>query len=133
MDLKVAQGQSISLPADFASGGQPADPVDPLVEITTPDGTTVVTGGVPVRESIGIYRYDYKVSSDAPAGIWKATWTARMNGRHVSGSDEFRVLPAAPAPKRESAVPIPAGKAVVSPSRPASEPKSNHVPSTGFS
>lgn len=91
MDLKVVVGKTIRLPAEFFSGERPADPVNPRVEVVDPNGVSVLSDAVPVREGKGIYRYDFPVPPDAPLGTWKTVWTATIDGNRLSGSDPFEV------------------------------------------
>lgn len=94
MDLKVVQGKWIKLPADLCSGDEPTDPDDLRVTVVNPSGTTVVKDAVPVREEVGLFRYDYHVAAGAPAGTWEAMWTATCGGQRISASDLFEVLEA---------------------------------------
>lgn len=110
MDLKVTQGKTIRLPADFYAGSKRVDPIDPRVKVVNAKGVAVVRNATPVRESPGVYRYDFKVEPDAPLGIWQAIWTAQIDGRNVSGSDPFEVLPA-PAAGAETHTPPRVGRA----------------------
>jgi len=107
MDLKVVQGKWIRLPADFSSGDEPADPDDLRVTVVNPFGRIAVDDAVPVREGVGLFRYDYHVAADAPAGTWEAVWTATYGGRQMLASDLFEVLQA-PAPQPEPVLQAPA-------------------------
>lgn len=98
MNLTTSQGRTIRLPAEFFEGDQRIDPAKPLVDIIDPTGTPRVTGAVPMRQSLGVYFYDYRVPRDAPTGTWIATWAAVIQGQVQSGSDEFEVRPAAASP-----------------------------------
>lgn len=109
MNLTTSQGRTIRLPAEFFEGDQRTDPAQPLVDILDPSGTPRVTGAVPMRQSLGVYFYDYRVPLDAPTGIWTATWAAVIEGQVQSGSDEFEVRPAAESqPIAPAAIPGPA-------------------------
>lgn len=106
MDLKVVSGKTIELPAEFFSGDKPTDPLTPRIDIVDPGGEVVVSNAVPARSRKGVYFYNYAVPAAAPAGTWKAVWTARIDGSRVSAADMFEVSspqaagakPAAPAP-----------------------------------
>lgn len=107
MDLKVVSGKTIELPAEFFSGDEPTDPLTPRIDIVDPGGEVVVSNAVPARRRKGVYFYNYAVPAAAPAGTWKAVWTARIEGSRVSAADMFEVStplaaagakPAAPAP-----------------------------------
>lgn len=106
MDLKVVSGKTIELPAEFFSGDEPTDPLTPRIDIVDPGGEVAVSNGVPARSRKGVYFYNFAVPAAAPAGTWKAVWTARIDGSRVSAADLFEVSspvaagakPAAPAP-----------------------------------
>ena len=110
MDLRVVQGKWIKLPADFSSGDEPADPDDLRVTVVSPFGRIAVHDAVPIREEVGVFRYDYHVAPDAPAGTWEAVWTATYGGQQMSASDVFEVLEA-PAPQAEPVLEAPAPQA----------------------
>ncbi len=105
MDLKVVSGKTIELPAEFFSGDEPTDPLTPRIDIVDPGGEVVVSNAVPARSRKGVYFYNFAVPAAAPAGTWKAVWTARIDGSRVSAADLFEVSspgaagakPAAPA------------------------------------
>jgi uncharacterized protein YfaS (alpha-2-macroglobulin family) len=48
------------------------DPNSVLITIYQPDGENVVDDDGMVRESTGVYRYDYQLAVDADTGIWTA-------------------------------------------------------------
>ena len=105
MELRVTQGESIRLPADFYSGDKRADPTDPRVTIFDAAGKAVVKNAVPVRDGVGSYRYDYPVTPEARPGTWKAVWTAKIAGRNVEATDDFEVVRAAASPTPAAARP----------------------------
>jgi hypothetical protein len=55
----------------------------------------LATNVVPERLSLGRYQYPapgFAVASYAPLGIWKASWSASINGSPVSQDDYFQVV-----------------------------------------
>jgi Tfp pilus assembly protein PilF len=129
MDLKVVSGKTIELPAEFFAGDEPTDPLTPRIDIVDPGGAVVVSNGVPARSRKGVYFYNFPVPAAAPAGTWKAVWTARIDGSRVSAADLFEVSspiaagakPEAPAAKvAPPAAPRPA--APDAPKQPAAQP-----------
>lgn len=132
MDLKVVSGKTIELPAEFFSGDEPTDPLTPRIDIVDPGGEVVVSNGVPARSRKGVYFYNFPVPAAAPAGTWKAVWTARIDGARVSAADLFEVSPpvaagakpAAPAAKvAPTAAPRPAPPAQPdAPNQPLAQP-----------
>ncbi|CAN5795100.1 hypothetical protein BH23ACT12_BH23ACT12_06780 [soil metagenome] len=120
MDLKVVSGKTIQLPAEFFEGVEPAEPASPRVTIVDPAGVKVVTNGVPLRTSKGVYRYNYTVPASGPTGTWEAVWTATIGRSRVSASDKFQVQPA-PAvvpPEPVEALKPPAAKPFDTPKAP---------------
>lgn len=95
MALTVTQGQVIRLPADFHSGTNLTDPLNPSIDVVTPSRVVLVRSATPIRAGQGKYYYDFAVSDDAPVGTWTARWTAIIDGSPVMGEEEFEVLPAA--------------------------------------
>jgi len=92
MTLRVEQGRTIRLPADFFSGDAPCDPADPRLHILNPSNDPVATWVVPHRQRAGVYYFDFEVAPDAPIGSWTARWTGTINGELVGGDDRFDVL-----------------------------------------
>jgi tetratricopeptide (TPR) repeat protein len=108
MNLTTSQGRTIRLPAEFFEGDERTDPANPQVDIVDPTGTPRVTGAVPMRRSLGVYFFDYRVPADAPTGTWTAIWAAVIEGQVQSGADEFEVHPAAgPAGAASAVTPLP--------------------------
>ncbi len=129
MDLIVAQGRTIRLPAEFFAGDIPADPAGPRVYVLDPNNQPVVVKAVPDRVAPGIYHLDFNVAPNAPLGIWTVRWTAELDGRDVSGEDSFEVTPGpytrtAPTKEAVRAVPFPAGTAKPATRAPAPSKKS---------
>lgn len=92
MTQRVGQGGVIPLPGTFEDGsGGLVDPVDPRVDIINPSGVVVVADAIPMKLSLGNYRYDYNVPVNAPIGLWTVNWTGSINGMGVSGPDFFIV------------------------------------------
>jgi Tfp pilus assembly protein PilF len=92
MNLRVAQGSSIRLPAEFFSDQDPVDPLNPLVTVFNPSSVAVVSDAKPERDDVGVYHLDFGVPEDAPLGTWKANWTGTIDGKPVGGEDIFEVV-----------------------------------------
>lgn len=106
MELVVAQGRTIRLPAEFFAGDTPADPAGPRVYVLDPNNQPVLIKAVPDRTAPGIYHLDFNVAPNAPLGVWTVRWTAELDGRDVSGEDSFEVT-AGPYARKVGAKPAP--------------------------
>lgn len=134
MELEVESGKTIKLPAEFFSGEAPIDPASPRVTILDSKGAEVVSNGVPARVREGIYRYNYAVPAAGPTGIWRAVWSASIDGVRVSASDLFEVHPAptstaaTPQPVTPATAPRPVTKPADVPGPPPSKPVGRSAP-----
>lgn len=91
--LTVAQSGTLTLPAIYKNGvGALVDPSATSVDILAPDGSVVVDGDPLVRDSVGVYHYDFDVPATAALGIWTARFFGTISGADVEGEEEFEVV-----------------------------------------
>lgn len=69
----------------------PRDVDDLIVDITDPDGLSVVMGGSMSHDSLGNYHYDYTVPDLAPLGIYEVVYEASSGSRITRQRDSFEV------------------------------------------
>lgn len=77
--------------------GIDGNPVDadstPSVQIKDPNGMIIIpetTDGVKQGDSVGLYYYEYYVSSEAMSGMWEDVWSAKV--QRVDLEDNFNFL-----------------------------------------
>lgn len=92
MALKVERGKSVPLEVMAKSGGQLIDVPDLVVDILDSNGAQLLTNIVPTHVSLGRYRYDYLVATDAILGVWTAHWTGSHNNFSIDGDELFEVV-----------------------------------------
>lgn len=85
-------GRTANLRATFLDrDGNLADPDEVTVNIFDPAEVQVVVDGIPVRESVGQYRYDLELAEDDPIGQWHADWHALIDDLVADGREDFTV------------------------------------------
>lgn len=62
-----------------------------IVDITDPDGVSVVTAGSMTNDSVGNYHYDYTLPDLAPLGIYEVVYEAVSGSRTTRQRDSFEV------------------------------------------
>ncbi len=91
----IAVGTTTTLRGEYRDGaGSLVDPVTPRLSILDPAGAVVVAPTAPVRDSLGLYHYDYAVPLGAPTGTYTARWTGTVAGAPVSADEAFDVVAA---------------------------------------
>ncbi len=92
--MRVSPGSVAQLTVSFANEiGELVDPQTVYADIFGPDGLKV-DNGVPVRISLGFYRYDYAVAADAIEGLWRVDWESIIGGLSAFGNEVFEVAAA---------------------------------------
>lgn len=95
----VAQGGDVTLVGVVGhSNGNPADDPSLTLTVVAPLGATVAgfPVGIPpiVRDSLGVYHYDWTVPALLAVGNYTATWNATVDGANASGSEQVEVVAA---------------------------------------
>ena len=93
MPDSIGQGGTYRFDAEYRDGtGALVDPTTQLIDILNPSDVALVTDGVPTKQAVGRYYYDYAFAANAPLGPWKAHWTGTINGVAVTGDDYVNVI-----------------------------------------
>jgi hypothetical protein len=85
-------GRTANLRATFLNrAGELADPDEVTVSVFDPTETPVVVDAIPVRESVGRFRYDLDLAADDPLGQWHIDWHALIDDLVADGREDFAV------------------------------------------
>jgi len=95
--MPVTPGSTVTLRGEYRDGaGNLVDPTGQAVSILGPTGAVLVAPTPAVRDSLGLYHYDYAVPAGAALGTYTARWTGTIGGAAVTGDETFDVVAATP-------------------------------------
>lgn len=91
MTVRVSRGGVARLDGIYAGSDDAlVDPVSPEVRVRNSLGALLATG-VPVRDSVGRYHYQWPVPLDMALGIYTAEWTGVVDGQASSSTEDVEV------------------------------------------
>jgi hypothetical protein len=90
MTDKVVLGKTTYRLAEYVDeNGALFDPDNPVVSVTDPAGVVRVTDATPVRNSLGMYEYDYLVALNDLTGTWVVYWSGSKDGEPVPPTPDY--------------------------------------------
>lgn len=86
---KILMGQRERLYREFRDGSTAhslVNPTRPRVTVYDPDGAEVVASTAPTQEDVGVFYYQFNVTTAASTkeGVYQAYWEGFINGAHVT-------------------------------------------------
>lgn len=89
---KVYRGQTTRRYAYYKNGmGTLVEPINPSMTIIDPINVVILTNATPIKESLGVYYYDFQIPVDAKYGIYTEKWKGTLDLLLVESIGYFEV------------------------------------------